>query len=97
MQARASIGPWRRLAPWNASLSGPPDVVSAAASGTLVDVTRLLSPLLRRLAAIAAAGLMLSACGPRAFQTLTDSAEPLRSTFNRDVGHTRVMMLVAPT
>lgn len=32
-----------------------------------------------------------------AFLTLTASAEPLRHTFNKDVGKTRILMLVSPT
>lgn len=56
-------------------------------------------PATRRLAPIVATLLLLAsaACGPRPYQSLHDSAEPLRSIFNRDAGHVRVVMLVAPT
>lgn len=56
-------------------------------------------PATRRLAPIVATLLLLAsaACGPRPYQSLDDSAEPLRSIFNRDAGHVRVVMLVAPT
>jgi hypothetical protein len=52
-----------------------------------------------RLAPIVATLLLLAsaACGPPPYQSLTDAAEPLRSIFNRDAGHVRVVMLVAPT
>jgi hypothetical protein len=56
-------------------------------------------PATRRLAPIAAVILLLAsaACGPRPYQSLNDTAEPLRSIFNRYAGHVRVVMLVAPT
>jgi hypothetical protein len=36
-------------------------------------------------------------CGPRPYTPLSDSAEPLRTQFNQDVGRVRIVMLVAPT
>jgi hypothetical protein len=45
-----------------------------------------------------AALLLLGACvETRPYATLSETAEPLRARFNQDVGHVRVMMLVAPT
>jgi len=48
-------------------------------------------------APIVAALLLNAACGAQRYQKLTDTAEPLRARFNADVGHARVMMLIAPT
>jgi hypothetical protein len=31
------------------------------------------------------------------YANLSETAEPLRARFNQDVGHVRIMMLVAPT
>jgi hypothetical protein len=40
----------------------------------------------------------ISACAPtRPYATLSADAEPLRAQFNRDAGHIRIVMLVAPT
>ena len=52
---------------------------------------------LRRLRPILAALLLSAACGTQRYEKLTDTAEPLRTRFNADAGHVRVMMLVAPT
>jgi len=41
---------------------------------------------------------LAAACiSTRPYATLTDTAEPLRTQFNDDVGHVRIVMLVAPT
>lgn len=50
-----------------------------------------------------AVGAVLSGCAgsrtvsPPHYQTITSSGEPLRSTFNHDVGKVRIVMLVSPT
>lgn len=48
-------------------------------------------------------GALLSGCGgshtggrPH-YRTITSNGEPLRSTFNHDVGKVRIVMLVSPT
>lgn len=44
--------------------------------------------------------LLASACDQRPTRPhdpLTAGAEPLRSHFNRDIGHTRIVLLAAPT
>ena len=66
---------------------------------SLKQVRRFIPPAIHRLAPIAATVILLAsaACGPRPYQSLDESAEPLRSIFNRDAGHVRVVMLVAPT
>jgi hypothetical protein len=46
---------------------------------------------------ILAALVVSAACGAQRYEKLADSAEPLRTRFNADAGHVRVMMLVAPT
>jgi hypothetical protein len=46
---------------------------------------------------IVAALLLSAACGTQRYEKLTETAEPLRARFNADLGHARVMMLVAPT
>lgn len=38
-----------------------------------------------------------TACAPKPFATLSETADPLRTQFNQDVGRTRIVMLVAPT
>jgi hypothetical protein len=48
-------------------------------------------------ATLFAALTLATACGPRPYASLSESAEPLRSQFNQDVGRVRIMMLVAPT
>jgi hypothetical protein len=44
---------------------------------------------------------MLCAAGAcvrtRPYATLTENADPLRTQFNNDAGHPRIVMLVAPT
>jgi len=50
-----------------------------------------------RLAALLFALALAVACGPRPYSSLSESAEPLRSQFNRDAGRVRIVMLVAPT
>ncbi|HET7218722.1 MAG TPA: hypothetical protein VFJ02_11780 [Vicinamibacterales bacterium] len=55
----------------------------------LVRVTRVLVAL-----AICAAGACIKT---QPYAKLAENAEPLRTRFNQDVGHVRVMMLVAPT
>lgn len=49
-------------------------------------------------AAVLVCVVAVSACTrPHPYESLTDQAEPLRTQFNRDAGHPRVVMLVAPT
>jgi len=50
-----------------------------------------------RLTALLFALALAPACGPRPYSSLSESAEPLRSQFNRDAGRVRIVMLVAPT
>ena len=52
---------------------------------------------LRRLGPIVAALLLGAACATYPYDKLADNAEPLKSRFNADVGHVRIVMLVAPT
>lgn len=48
--------------------------------------------------AILLSALAAACAGPAAtHETLTAGAEPLRSHFNRDVGHTRIVLIAAPT
>jgi hypothetical protein len=61
---------------------------------TIASATRSIAATL--LLAIVLAG----GCSPAPSTThdaLTAGAEPLRSRFNRDVGHTRILLLAAPT
>jgi hypothetical protein len=47
---------------------------------------------------LVALALFVGACvQTRPYATLSAAAEPLRSQFNKDIGHPRIMMLVAPT
>ena len=53
-----------------------------------------------RVAAVLLLGSVLAACGSTPatrHDALTAGAEPLRSRFNRDIGHTRLVLLAAPT
>jgi len=50
-----------------------------------------------KLATLLAALAFAAACGPRPYTSLAETAEPLRSQFNRDAGRVRIVMLVAPT
>ena len=53
------------------------------------DLCRILFALTLALAA---------ACvSTRPYHVLSDTAEPLRTQFNGDLGHVRIVMLVAPT
>ncbi len=47
-------------------------------------------------AALAVSGAWMSGASPSHIM-LDRTAEPLKSTFNADVGKTRILMLVAPT
>ncbi len=47
-------------------------------------------------AALVVSGAWMSGASP-GHVMLDRSAEPLKSTFNADVGRTRILMLVAPT
>ena len=47
--------------------------------------------------AILGIGLTAACIQTRPYSVLTETAEPLRTAFNNDAGHVRVMMLVAPT
>ncbi|HEY7499897.1 MAG TPA: hypothetical protein VH740_15365 [Vicinamibacterales bacterium] len=55
----------------------------------------------RRRRAACALVFMLCAAGAcvrtRPYATLTENADPLRTQFNNDAGHPRIVMLVAPT
>ncbi len=57
---------------------------------------RKLAVLVAAVAAITAAGGAISSSSPSHI-TLDRNAEPLKSSFNADVGKTRIVMLVAPT
>ena len=57
---------------------------------------RACKPLARLLAALVLCAS--SACiRTQPYANLSETAEPLRARFNQDVGHVRIMMLVAPT
>lgn len=59
------------------------------------DITRRASLLLAAGAAIAASHSGAARAAPD-FTVLDDKAEPLRSDFNRDVGHVRLLLLMDP-
>jgi hypothetical protein len=56
-----------------------------------------VSSVLSVLSAAALALVLAGACAPRPYTSLSETAEPLRTQFNQDVGRTRIVMLVAPT
>ena len=48
--------------------------------------------------AVLLSALAAGCVGPAAtHDALTEGVEPLRSHFNRDVGHTRIVLIAAPT
>ena len=56
---------------------------------------RTVAFLIAAVVAVTAAGRAMSSSPSHI--TLDRNAEPLKSTFNADVGKTRILMLVAPT
>lgn len=63
-------------------------------------MSRVTPVLTTRAVAAVLLGLAVAACGPApdvSHDPLTAGAEPLRSRFNRDIGHTRIVLLAAPT
>lgn len=50
-----------------------------------------------RLICALAIALAATACGPKPYAVLADTADPLRTQFNQDVGRPRIVILVAPT
>ncbi len=52
----------------------------------------------RTTVALAAVLALAGACiSTRPYASLSDTADPLRTQFNNDVGRVRIVMLVAPT
>jgi hypothetical protein len=51
----------------------------------------------RRLGLVLALVAAASCVRTRPYAKLTDDSEPIRTQFNADIGHPRIVMLVAPT